>query len=266
MIRHEISEKIKKLLSEIEREKDVYIFYACESGSRAWGFPSTDSDFDVRFLYIKPFKWYLSIDEGNDVIEMPISEQIDLSGWDIKKALKLFRKSNPPLLEWLQSGIVYIEKSSIAKKWRKLIPEFYSPIACLYHYLHMAQGNFRDYLRGDQVWTKKYFYILRPILACLWIERELGPVPIEFEVLADRIIHSTDLKTEVVNLLKRKRNGEELSWGPQIPIINKFIETEIKRLENKQFGKNYKRPNREKLNQLFLSSLIEIWGVDSLKL
>lgn len=264
MIRQEISDKIKKLLSEIEKEENVYIFYACESGSRAWGFPSTDSDYDVRFLYINPFKWYLSIDEGRDVIERPISDRIDLSGWDIKKALKLFRKSNPPLLEWLQSGIIYVEKSSIVARWRKLIPEFYSPIACLYHYLHMAQGNFRDYLRGDQVWTKKYFYILRPILACLWIECELGPVPMGFEILADKIIQSADLKSEVAKLLKRKREGEELSWGPQITIINTFIETEINRLENKKFSKNNRRPDREKLNKLFLSALIEIWGKDSL--
>lgn len=124
----------------------------------------------------------------------------------------------------------------------------------------MAQGNFRDYLRGDQVWTKKYFYILRPILACLWIERELGPVPMEFEVLVDRIIKSDEMRVEINELLKRKRQGDELSWGPQIPIINKFIEFEINRLEKKEFEKKRIRPNRDKLNRLFRSSLIEIWG------
>ena len=94
MINSDIKEKIQHLLSEIEKEENAYIFYACESGSRAWGFPSVDSDYDVRFLYIRPFEWYLSIDEGRDVIERPINDQIDLSGWDLKKALKLFRKSN----------------------------------------------------------------------------------------------------------------------------------------------------------------------------
>jgi predicted nucleotidyltransferase len=265
MIGIKINQKILSLLSEIAKEENVYIFYACESGSRAWGFPSTDSDYDVRFLYLRPFSWYLTIEEGRDVIERPINDLIDLSGWDFKKALKLFRKSNPPLLEWLRSGIIYVEKSSLAEKLRALIPEFYSPVACLYHYLHMAQGNFRDYLRGDRVWTKKYFYIIRPILACLWIEREQGPVPMEFETLVERIVESNELRKEINELLKRKREGEELSWGPPIPIINEFIEGEIFRLVNKKFEKRKIRPGREKLNALFQAALVEIWGLQKLE-
>ena len=118
---------------------------AIESGSRAWGFPSADSDYDVRFLYARPVEWYLSILEGRDVIERPIDAQLDINGWDIKKALRLFRKSNPPLAEWLGSPIVYLERQDIAERLRELAQRYYSPLACIHHYLHMAEGNYRDY-------------------------------------------------------------------------------------------------------------------------
>src|SRR5512138_462471 len=94
---------ITSRLAEIESDNNIKIVYACESGSRAWGFPSANSDFDVRFIYARPVEWYLSIADARDVIECPIDDRLDISGWDIKKSLQLFRKSNPPLLEWLGS-------------------------------------------------------------------------------------------------------------------------------------------------------------------
>lgn len=257
-----IGDKIRDLLSGIEQKEGVRILYACESGSRAWGFASSDSDYDVRFIYIHPPNRYLSIDEARNVIERPVEGAMDLSGWEIKKALKLFRKSNPPLLEWLQSPIIYLEKYSVARRLRKLLPEFYSPISCLYHYLHMAQGNFREYLKGEEVWLKKYFYMLRPILACKWIESDLGPVPMEFELLVNRVIKSKDLKSAIDKLLKQKRRGEELSFGPKIPVINDFIGSELGRLESEKFDQRKPKPNSEKLNDLFRSSLKEIWVED----
>ena len=106
--------RILSHLREIETTENVRIVYACESGSRAWGFPSADSDYDVRFLYVHPLEWYLSVDVKRDVIERPLQGGLDISGWDLKKALQLFRKSNPPLLEWLGSPIVYLEQYSTA--------------------------------------------------------------------------------------------------------------------------------------------------------
>lgn len=257
MIEKSIKKKIAALLSEIEREEGVRIFYACESGSRAWGFPSADSDYDVRFLYIHPRDWYLSLDEGADVIERPIDDKIDISGWDLKKALQLFRKSNPPILEWLKSPIIYLETSSIAQHMRELLPEFYSPVACLYHYLHMAQGNFREYLKGDVVWIKKYFYMLRPILACRWIETGLGPVPMEFKTLVDKTVDSQSVKTAISDLLKRKLAGEELDRAPKIPALSDFIEAELARLEKEQFDLKKPKSETEKLNRLFRMCLSE---------
>jgi uncharacterized protein len=108
-----ILDEIQACLSDIEKTHQVKIIYSCESGSRAWGFPSADSDYDVRFLYLHPVDWYLSIEDKRDVIEVPIKNKLDITGWDLRKALQLFRKSNPPLLEWLGSPIVYWERYDI---------------------------------------------------------------------------------------------------------------------------------------------------------
>ena len=139
------------------------------------------------------------------MIEQPINDDLDISGWDLRKALKLLWKSNPPLLEWLVSPIVYKEKFSIPGRLRRAIAEFYSPISSYHHYLHMAQGNYREFLRGDTVWIKKYFYVLRPLLAMKWIKRDPGPVPIEFLALVDRCVDSADLRRAIDDLLERKK-------------------------------------------------------------
>lgn len=254
-----MKEIIRSHLREIEVTENVRIAYACESGSRAWGFPSADSDYDVRFLYVRPVEWYLSIDEKRDVIERLVREGVDINGWDLKKALGLFRKSNPPLLEWLGSPIVYLEKYSIAAEMRELTPVYYSPTACLYHYLHMARGNFRDYLKGGEVWVKKYFYVLRPILAMNWIEKGLGVVSTDFNVLVDKLVTDPKLRAEIDRLLSAKRAGAELEGGPRIEPISEFIEQELERWEKKEIV-NHTRPaaSANKLDELFRKSLGEV--------
>ena len=245
-------DEILHRLSEIEKEENVTIFYACESGSRAWGFPSEDSDYDVRFLYLRQSNWYLSIDveEKRDVIERPINDLFDISGWDLRKALKLLRKSNPPLLEWLNSPIIYKQDLTITDRIKKLVPEFYSPTTCFHHYLHMAQGNFREYLRGEVVWVKKYFYVLRPLLAMRWIECESDTVPMEFGILVERCVKFPTLKEAIENLLERKKRGHELDREPRINVISDFIESELERLET-SVTENKSTPDTEKLNELF---------------
>ncbi len=166
-----MKEIILQSLKQIETDFDVKVLYACESGSRAWGFPSKDSDFDVRFIYIHRPEWYLSIDQKRDVIELPINDLLDISGWELTKALRLFRKSNPPLMEWLGSGIEYYRAYSLFDRMTQLKEEAYLPKASIHHYLSMAKGNYREFLLGEQVKIKKYFYVLRPILATIWIER-----------------------------------------------------------------------------------------------
>jgi uncharacterized protein len=254
-------EEIVADLDNIEREEDVMVLLAVESGSRAWGFASSDSDFDVRFIYIHRPNWYLSIDieERSDVIERPLRNDLDVSGWDVRKALKLFRKSNPPLLEWLQCQIIYRERFSFANKLRDFLPAFYSPKASFFHYLHMAKGNMREYLKGEIVWRKKYFYALRPLLAMHWIERRLGPVPIEFGRLVETVLPAGELRLAVDDLITAKRAGAELDEGPRIPAISDYIGNELKRLEEIAANQASLAPSNQQLDELFRATLTEVW-------
>jgi predicted nucleotidyltransferase len=259
-----MEERIRTTLGEIERDEGVRIFYACESGSRAWGFPSADSDYDVRFLYVRPRDWYLSVDveDRRDVIERPITDELDVSGWDIRKALVLLKKSNPPLLEWLNSPIIYQEKLGITDRIRKLLPAYYSPRACLYHYLHMAQKNHKEYLKGDIVRVKKYFYVLRPLLAIKWIEEIDEIVPMEFGTLVERTLKDRELKSVIAELVERKRAGQELDRGPAIPRISDFIRSELERIERKTEEVRAAKTTTERLNEVFRASLFDAWAAD----
>lgn len=240
-------------LLEIQKKENVHIFYACESGSRAWGFPSANSDYDVRFVYVRPKEWYLSIDVDikRDVIEVPISDELDISGWDLRKALGLLRKSNPPLLEWFSSPIIYLRDAEITDKFLSLMPLCYSPTACIYHYLNMARNNFREYLKGEVVSVKKYFYVMRPILAIKWIETKGSIIPMEFGELVNELITDQELRREIDSLIVRKRSGDELKREPRIEPISLFIENELKRLESTVIKKQDDKPQTELLNVLF---------------
>jgi len=207
---------IQKALLDIEERYDVRVLYACESGSRAWGFASEDSDWDGRFIYIHPRDWYLTIESRRDVIEEMLPGDLDLSGWDIRKAMLLLRKSNPPLLEWLDSPIVYRKDKAFFERFLALSQEYYSDARCFYHYWGMAVGNVRNYFQTDLVPLKKYLYVLRPLLACQWIEQGKGSVPMRFETLVDGVIRDSDLRSEIDGLISAKRAGGEMGKGPKL--------------------------------------------------
>lgn len=220
----------RQALECVEVEEGVRILYACESGSRAWGFASRDSDWDVRFLYVHPPAWYLSVAERRDVIERPIEDDLDLSGWELRKALRLLRKGNPVIQEWLHSPIVYRRAPGFVEAIRPLAETAFAPRAALYHYLHMARGNWRDYLIGETVRLKKYLYALRPVLACLWLERGLGRPPVAFAELLDALVPACPLRLAIEDLLARKAAGDELGRGPPIPELDTFLKAELARL------------------------------------
>ncbi|WP_106766762.1 nucleotidyltransferase domain-containing protein [Paenibacillus faecalis] len=253
---------IQQELERIERDEQVVILYACESGSRAWGFPSEDSDYDVRFIYVRPVEWYLSIFDKRDVIERPISDALDISGWDLKKALGLFRKSNPSLLEWLESPIRYLERHSIAGQIRSISPLAFSPKSCMYHYLSMAKGNYRKYLQGEFVKIKKYFYVLRPLLACQWIEQYNEMPPMEFEKLVNRLLEAdSELKRTIDTLLIRKKSGQEIDFEPRLPVLNDFIEEQISVYEGRvREIQTQETQLDDRLDHLFRTALAEAWG------
>jgi len=259
-----VREKIQETLSSIEADNGVTVLYACESGSRAWGFASADSDFDVRFIYLHPPAWYLSVnlETKRDVIERPITDVLDVSGWDLRKALRLLRKSNPPLLEWLGSPIVYREQGDLARRLRELAAAYCAPSAMGYHYAHMARGNFREYLRGDVVWRKKYFYVLRPLLAIRWLEAGSGIVPTEFLRLLDAALPTGPVRKAVDDLLREKAAGNELDRGPRIPALSDFIAAEIDRLDELRISRAPRIPPVEPLDALFQDQLREVYGPD----
>ena len=230
---NEVPERVRDTLARLESERNIRVLYACESGSRAWGFASRDSDYDVRFLYVHQRDWYLSVEERRDVIEQPISNDLDVSGWELRKTLRLLRKSNPPLLEWLRSPVVYRYDPAFVAQFGAIATEFYSPRRCFRHYLHMAEGNWRDYLRGRrEVSLKKYLYVFRPLLACRWIEQFGSPAPMQFAHLVEGVLYESVVRHALDDLVLRKQAGEELAVAPPVEVLSGFIEDELPRLQH----------------------------------
>lgn len=248
-----VREEILVRLQRAEQEHNVRVLYAVESGSRAWGFASENSDYDVRFVYAHHTDWYLSVDveEKRDVIEYPIVDEIDINGWDIRKALKLLRKSNPSIIEWFHSPIVYLDREGFSQATRELLPIYASKTRNIYHYRHMAKGNFREYLKKEKVPLKKYFYVLRPLLTIRWIEKYGVPAPIEFDVLMDVINDHDELQSTIYELVERKKASKEKEYICAIPILNDFIEKEFRRLENIVCEEKIVTPPFTELNAVF---------------
>ena len=222
-----IRQRVLRALADIEAEHDVTVLYACESGSRGWGFASQDSDYDVRFLYVYRLPWYLAVEPKRDVIELPISDELDVGGWELRKALRLLRRANPVLLEWLDSPVVYRENEEYTAKIRTMAPYWFSECRGRYHYLAMAHRNFRGYLQGESVRLKKYLYVLRPLLAAQWIEHGFGWPPMRFADLVERMVADSALLREINELLKVKMRSGEAEFSPRWPCIHAFIEAEL---------------------------------------
>ena len=249
-----MKELIQEKLREIEQREECRILLAVESGSRAWGFASPDSDYDVRFIYVRPEKAYLRLDRTRDVIEVPINDELDINGWDIDKTLRLLHKSNPTVFEWFSSPIIY-QTSALADQFRPIMQKYFSSKAGLWHYLHMAEGNYRDYLRGEMVRAKKYFYVLRPILACKWILEKGTPPPMLFAELVKSELPD-DLSETVYQLLDLKMNSPEIKEIPRIDQLNRYLDTGIVSVKE-QIEKLPNTPVQDwnELNELFFSVL-----------
>ncbi len=214
-------------LAALERQHGVSVLFACESGSRGWGFASPDSDYDVRFLYVHRLPWYLTVTPGRDVIEQPISGELDVNGWDLRKALQLLLASNPVLLEWLRSPIVYRQDDSFAHSFRGLAEQAFSPVRGYHHYVAMARKNFREYLRGETVRYKKYLYVLRPLLAARWIRQGRGVPPMRFADLVDGVLDDGAVVGEINRLLEVKMRSGEAATSPRWQRLNDYIEAEL---------------------------------------
>ena len=219
--------KINEKLKEIEEKEGVKILLAVESGSRAWGFASPDSDYDVRFIYVRSQADYLRLDEPKDVIEWQLDEVLDINGWVLKKALVQFRRGNATLFEWSNSPVVYLK----TPQWDaiyEVAKAYFSKKAALGHYYGTARNTFESYLQGEQVKYKKYFYALRPLLAARYIEINPCPPPVLFDDLMKMDL-PTDLRASIEDLLEKKKNTQEKDLNPQIPVIQDFIQNELER-------------------------------------
>ena len=251
-----MEQRILGRLREIEKRESVRILLAVESGSRAWGFSSPDSDYDVRFLYVRPETEYLRLDAPRDVIELPIDDALDVSGWDIRKALRLLYGSNPTLFEWFASPIVYRE-TAFSDRLRAVMNLYFSPKKSLFHYISMAEHNCRSYLEGELVPVKKYFYVLRPVLACRWILEKGTPPPMLFSELIEAELPEM-LSGEVRTLLERKRNTPEIQRIPRVERLNAYLDTSIAEVKaavrSLEDGRN---PGWNELNRQLLQAIRE---------
>lgn len=253
--------KIKYELNKIEKELDIKILYAVESGSRVWGFESDESDWDVRFIYIHKPKWYLSIDNKKDNISNIFLGNIDMQGWELKKALKLFRKSNPPFLEWLYSPIVYIDELGFSQSVKKLISNYFSPKSCTHHYVKISDDNYKKYLRHNMVLPKKYFYSIRPILACQWIEKFKTIPPVELNEIFNHLNIENKYRDEISELIERKKQGGLSNEERKNKLLDMFI-----KYNNQYYWKMAKNhntieiPETKPLDDFFISFLLNTWN------
>lgn len=242
----DIEKEINEKLDEIEKNEGVRILHAVESGSRAWGFASPDSDYDVRFVYVRPKKDYIRIDELRDVIEWQLDDRLDINGWDLKKALRQFAKSNATLFEWSDSPIVY----RTTREWEKISEvskKYFSQKSAIYHYYGTANATFKEYLQKDHVRYKKYFYALRPLLAARYIEIYHTAPPVPFDELLKQNIPS-ELRAGIKELLEIKKKTTEKEENPQIPVIYSFIETEL--IRQKKVADNFADDHNKDLSAL----------------
>lgn len=224
-------EHITRTLTDVERAYQVRVLYAAESGSRAWGFGSPDSDYDVRFIYAHPAHWYVSLFEPRDVIERALDGHlVDLAGWDLRKALRLLLKSNPALFEWFVSPVVYRDDGLFRDAAKALFAAHASVQTLSRHYWSIARGQWMREIDGrDQVKLKKYLYVVRPLLSLSAVIEHHQPPPMDIADLVAGADLSPSVRVAIDDLLRIKRDTPELGLGPRIEIIDAWAREALER-------------------------------------
>ena len=246
--------EVLRKLQAVETTHNVRVLYACESGSRGWGFASPDSDYDARFIFVRPARDYLRVTPLRDVIEEAPGPVFDVNGWDLRKALELLAKGNATLVEWLSSPVVYSQDEAFMQGLREAAAAVYQPVRSFHHYFSMARGNHREYLQGEVVRAKKYLYVLRPLLAAQWVlQREDAP-PMPFEPLVDALVTDAEVRRDIDQLLVQKRQVGEQEWLPARPRLNAFISESLARLHGAQPAIG--QPNLAPLDRLLADTVL----------
>ena len=259
LIDPDIKKNIVQTLDAIETEHEVKILHAAESGSRAWGFPSPDSDYDVRFFYIHKKDWYLSIYPGRDVIERPVNKIYDVSGWDLKKAIHLAQKPNAVVMEWLQSPITYRTNDHFVESLKEFCIENFNRKALMYHYLNLGTRQVsQTWRQQDKIHVKKYFYMLRPALALKWLQHnnDSQNIPMNLQELVAQVDTAQQISEIIDTLVLQKRTMNEKDKIDPIHELDQFIEEEFRKAEEYIMElSDPPKPNIESANQFFLSWL-----------
>lgn len=243
---------ILRALESVAAEHGVRVLHAIESGSRAWGFASPNSDYDVRFLYLHELRWYLRIPAGRDTINRMLPGDLDLAGWDLHKALGLFARSNVALFEHLGSEIVYSECGDLAVRLRELIPQFFNPFAAGHHYLSLARNMATEHLDKPAVDIKKLFYVMRPLAAFRWIELHAAMPPTRFVDVLAGIDLTGAQRRQVDDLRAQKARLDEGDTIDLDPDIRCWLDGWLRRSGDAAPDLPQCRGDDELLNELFL--------------
>ena len=235
----------------------MQILFASETGSRAWGFPSPDSDYDVRFIYRHTCDWYRSIDEQRDTIEY-LSGDLDLVGWDIRKSLRLMRKSNAAMFERLQSPIVYRQQTDFREQLLALAPAYFSCRAGLLHYLSMARNYYESCEAEDQVKLKSYFYLLRTTLCSVWIVERQGIPPLYFRELLP-LVADQPVRDKIEELLALKAQVDEPYRHTKETELELYLKATLDYCDSRANEFEKHQGETEPLNELFRKTITYPW-------
>lgn len=201
---------IDGLMARLEAKR-LRMVFAAEAGSRAWGFASPDSDYDVRFVFASERDAYLSLFDPIQDIQYLAPGALDYAGWDVKKALALASRSNPSLCEWLGSPIIYADPMGFRAKLLGIVAAHFSPKALAHHYINFMRnirGKYMSDFTGEYT-LKRYFYALRPILAVMWMRENPGVLPpVRFTDLLSVDLPS-EARSDILTLLRLKKEANE---------------------------------------------------------
>jgi uncharacterized protein len=252
---------IQQQLTNIENENNVKILYAIESGSRGWGFESKDSDYDVRFLYVHEANWYLNVFEGPDIIEIPVDEVLDINGWDLRKGLQLMYKSNPPLLEWLSSPIVYRQNQTFIEELRAVAQQYFAPVPVIYHYINLAKKSLDGLGDSENIKLKKLFYVIRPIFSCMWVGNYHTIPPMNLQAMMSELKIDKQIRKTIDKLILIKADSTEADTIKQPLELIQFLKGNLDYYDHYiKNVENIRNRDASKLNEFFQKILTDYHG------
>ena len=249
---------IQSKLKQIENSQQVKILYACESGSRAWGMASPDSDYDVRFIYVRDKNWYVSIEKGKDQLPAIFEGDLDMVGWDLRKVLSHIYQSNASIHGWLMSDIVYFQETGYQDKLKDLVATYFQPTHVINHFLGICKSALARGEEGKAFSLKKYLYVIRPLLAALWTVEKKEVAPIHFDQLLEVIEGQVEVQNEIQRLLATKEKASEKAIVQRSPVLDVFIEKNMAYCNEQKAEINRADRDIEPLNTFFRNQI----GID----